>query len=303
MAAGGAARLGGAAPWLLAAGAAALLAAASMLWALRGLPLGTPALWLTPLPILAAGLGFGAASGAVAALGAAALVTAFGSPTQAAIFAVLFGAPAALLVAAAQRGGGLTFGPPLALLGLWPAGVLLAAALLVPDEGGVEAAMRRGVELGLSRLGLDAPEQFVSALVRVKAAALGGWTMLMLLANGVAAHRLLHRAGLARATPDWTATRLPAWYPLLPSLLLPIVLLAPDGTGAVPLSALLLLLLPLALLGVAGVHRRLRPRPGRRAILGAFYVCLFLFLQLLGPALVGLGLHDQLRRPATPPTT
>ena len=57
-------------PRWLAATAGGLAAAVLSLWAMRGLPLGFAAFWLTPLPLFAAGLGFGPGAMAGAARGA-----------------------------------------------------------------------------------------------------------------------------------------------------------------------------------------------------------------------------------------
>ncbi|MDB5377277.1 MAG: hypothetical protein JWR00_1723, partial [Rubritepida sp.] len=73
--------------------------------------------------------------------------------------------------------------------------------------------------------------------------------------------------------------------------------------GAVALSSLLILLVPVFLLGVVGVHRRLRGRAGRVAFLAGFYVLMLLFLQIMAPLMVGVGLLDQYRRPSMPPQT
>jgi len=286
-------------PGLLAALAAGLLAAFCLLWGLRGLPLGVAFLWLTPLPLFLAGLGFGVVSAGAAALIATLLIAVAGGGLPAAVFLVLFGVPVVLLIGAGLRGERLVLSLPLALLGLWPAVVLLGAAVLLPAEGGLEAAMRRGVEAALLRMGLPAPEQFVEALVRVKAAALGFWASLALLGNAAAAQNLLVRRGLNRAAKaDWTVVKLPFWYPALPGIAALGFLLAPADADAIPLSLLLLLLVPLFFQGIAGVHRRLAGRKSRVPMLAAFYFLLLLFLQLVAPALVGLGLHDQFRRPA-----
>ena len=61
-----------------------------------------------------------------------------------------------------------------------------------------------------------------------------------------------------------------------------------------------MLLIPLFLQGLAGVHRRAQGRKGRAPMLALFYVLLVLFLQVIGPALVGLGLYDQFRRRGAP---
>jgi Predicted membrane protein (DUF2232) len=295
-------------PGLLAAGAAGLAAATLALWAFRGLPGGTALFWATPFPLFAAGLGFGPGSAVAAALLAAGLLAGFGGSVQALAFLALFGIPAPMLLLAGwpRRGGGGRFAPglPLALLGLWPVAVLLLAALLLPGEGGLEAAMRGAVETALSRMGGGmgpVPEALVAQLVRVKAAAIGFWTGLALLANAAVALRFLARRGLARvAPPDPAALRLPGWYPALPAVAAVLFLLAPAGGDAVALSALLLLLVPLFLLGVAGVHTRARGLRGRAPMLALFYLMLVLFLHMMGPALVGLGLYDQFRRRPAP---
>lgn len=286
-------------PGLLAAGAAGFASAFCALWAFRGLPLGTALLWIASLPLFLAGLGFGTGSAVVAAAVACALVALAGGGLPLLVFAVLFALPAPLLVGAALRDGGRAdLALPLVLLGAYPVAILLIAALFATGEGGLEAVLRRGVEGALGRMGLPAGEDFIGTLVRVKAAALGFWAGLALLVNGAAAQSLLARRGLARvATPDWTAVRLPRWYPALPAVAALLLMVSPPEADAVPLSALLLLLLPLLYLGLAGVHARARGHRRRGPILVAFYLSLLLFLQLVAPALVGLGLFDHFRRP------
>jgi hypothetical protein len=287
-------------PGLLAAGAAGLVSAVLALWAMRGLPLGTGLFWLASFPIFAAGLGFGAASAAAAGLLALLLVAAFQGGFAALTYLVLFGAPAPLLVATALRRGRVALSLPLALLGLWPLLVLLVTAAFLADDGGLEAMMREAMETSLTRLGIPAQAEFVDALVRVKAGAIGFWTAVALLANAVAAAGFLARRGLlAVPKPDWTAVRLPGWYPVLPATALGLFLAMPADGDVLALSALLVLLVPLFLQGLAGVHTRLRGRKGRRPMLAGFYLLLVLFLQVIGPGLVALGLYDQfLRRPA-----
>jgi hypothetical protein len=287
-------------PGLLAAGAAGFVSAVLALWAMRGLPLGTGLFWLASFPLFAAGLGFGAASAVAGGLLATLLVASFGNGYAALTYLVLFGVPAPLLVAAALRGGQLRLSLPLALLGLWPLLVLFGAAVFLADDGGLEATMRGAMATSLSRLGIAAPAEFIDALVRVKAGAIGFWAGISLLANAVAAAGFLAKRGLlAAARPDWAAVRLPGWYPLLPAAALGLFLAASAEGDVLALSALLVLLVPLFLQGLAGVHTRLRGRKGRRPMLAGFYLLLVLFLQVIGPGLVALGLYDQfLRRPA-----
>ncbi|WP_254453968.1 DUF2232 domain-containing protein [Siccirubricoccus sp. G192] len=292
-------------PGLLAAGAAGFAAAVAALWAFRGLPMGTALFWMAPFPLFAAGLGFGAGAAVLAAALATLLVGFAGGGLPALVFLVLFAVPVPLLLATGLQPGRFALALPVALLGLWPVAVLLAAALLLPVEGGLEAAMRNAVEAALARMGMPAPDLLVAELVRVKAAAIGFWTDLALLANAAAAQAFLARRGLALVPrPDWAAVRLPGWYPVLPAVAAGLFLAMPGdgepGGDAVPLSALLMLLIPLFLQGLAGVHLRAQGRKGRTPMLALFYVLLVLFLQVIGPALVGLGLYDQFRRRRAP---
>jgi hypothetical protein len=289
-------------PWALAAGAAALLSALAALWAMRGLPLGGVLLWLAPLPLFAAAAGFGPRV-AAAAVAIAALAVLIGSNSLGAmLYLAMFGLPAALLSTAATLGGRLplgaplALGTPLALLGLWPAMALVLAAFLVSD---LEGAMREAVELGVRRMGMAVPEAMIEQIARVKAAAAGFWFALLMLGNGLAGLRLAASRGLvAHPMPSAEDLRLPGWYAPLP--LIAFAAWAAFG-GGVLLSLALLLLVPFFLLGVVGVHRRLSGRSGRLAFLAGFYVLMLLFLQLMAPLMVGVGLFDQFRRRAAPP--
>jgi len=288
-------------PGLLAAGAAGCVAAALALWSMRGLPLGTVLLWFTACPLFIAGLGFGLRSGVLAAVLATLLVGLAGNGLAALIFLTLFGLPVPLLLAAGLRPGGVRLGLPLALLGLWPVLVLLLSALFLADDGGLEAAMRGAVAAAMAQLDIPSSDVLVNQLVRVKAAAIGFWAALALLVSAAVATRFLDRRGLmALPQPVWSAVRLPQWYPILPALAAGGFLLAPTGGDAVPLSALLMLVVPLFLQGIAGIHARLHGRKGRVPMLAGFYVMLLLFLQVMGPGLIGLGLFDQFRRRAAP---
>jgi hypothetical protein len=293
-----------ASPGALAAAAAGFASAACALWAFRGLPLGVLTLWLAPLPMFLAGLGFGAGAAVAAALVAALLValsTSGALPLL--VFLLAFAVPVPLLVATALRGGGgggpgLNLSLPLVLLGVWPTAVLLLAALTASGEGGLEAALRRAVEGAMARMGVAGADPLVGTVVRIKAAALGFWAGLALLANAAAAQSFLARRGLARATtPPPGALRLPGWYPALPAAGAVAFLAAPAGGDVVALSAMLLLAVPLFWLGIAGVHARLpQGRRGRAPLLAGFYLLLVLFLQLVAPAMVALGLFDHFRR-------
>ncbi|MBS7810627.1 hypothetical protein [Roseococcus pinisoli] len=286
-------------PEALAAGAAGLGSAVLALWAMHGMPLGTLLLWLSPLPIFAAGFGFGAraAVGATALAGAVVLFSA--STVAMGVYLAIFGVPAALVVAGAKlQSGRMDLTLPLAVLGIWPVLVLLILAIAIPD---LEGEMRTAVELGVARMGVTLPDGMVDQIAQVKAAAAGFWLALLMVGNGLAAQNMLSRQGLAlHATPGGDEVHLPGWYLPLPAVALAAWL---AFGGAVALSSLVILLVPVFLLGVVGVHRRLRGRSGRVAILAAFYVLMLLFLQIMAPLMVGVGLLDQYRRPSMPPPT
>ncbi len=285
-------------PGVLAAGAAGLCSALLALWAMRGMPLGGLLLWVAPLPLFLAAFAFGARI-AVFAIGIAALAVLFGSTTPGlAVFLAMFGVPVALIAITATQTGRMELSLPLAVLGLWPVVVLVLLAASVSD---LEGEMRGAVEMGVRRMGVSLPDGMVAQIAQVKAAAAGFWMALLMVGNGIAAQKLVTRQGLALyATPVPDDLRLPNWY--LPLPLVALALWALVG-GAVALSSLLILLVPVFLLGVVGVHRLLRGRPGRMAFLIGFYLLMLLFLQIMAPLMVGVGLYDQIRRRMMPPQT
>ncbi len=288
-------------PGLLAAGAAGLASAILALAAFRGLPLGALLFWIAPLPLFTAGFGFGPGAATGAALLAALLVAVSGSLPAMAVYVVLFAAPTVLLLALALRGGPMQGGAPLAVFGLWPVAVLLVAAWWLSDGVGLAAFMQDAVRFGLARMELPAAEDAVALIARVQAAGIAAGLSLALIGNGAAARSLLRRLGLAMpAMPAAASVRLPVWYLALPSLAAALVLLLPQEQELVPLSALLILLLPVFLLGVIGVHARLAGVAARLPMLVGFYALLVIFLQLMGPAVTALGLYDQILRRQAP---
>lgn len=282
----------------LAAGAAGLCSALLALWAMRGMPLGGLLLWIAPLPLFLAAFAFGTRT-ALFAVGIASLAVLLGSTTLGlAVFLAVFGVPAALISGTALQSGRMDLSLPLAVLGIWPVVVLWVLATLVSD---LEGEMRAAVEMGVRRMGVGLPDGMADQIAQVKAAAAGFWMTLLMVGNGMAAQRFVTQRGLAlHATPRLDDLRLPNWY--LPLPLAALALWAAVG-GAVALSTLLILLIPVFILGVAGVHRLLRGRPGRTAFLIGFYLLMLLFLQIMAPLMVGVGLYDQIRRRMMPPQT
>lgn len=300
-------RRGASDPRWLAAGAAGLIAAILALWSLRGLPGGAISLWIVPLPLFLAGIGFGPAA-MFAALGVAALAMwLVGSSLGTGLFLAILGVPAVALVLAAPGRPSPSLGFPLTLLGLLPAAGVAAAALMLADEpGGLEGTMRVAVEHALTRMGLPLSEGMVAELVRVKAAAIGFWVAMALLVNASFAANLLVRAGIIPAAPAWREARLPAWYLVLPALALGLWLAADAGSDAVEVSLLLTLLVPVFLHGLAGFHRATTALRGRPVVLGGAYAALLVISVPVALAVTGYGLFDILngtrgRRDAPPP--
>lgn len=286
-------------PAVLAVSAAGLISALLLLCALRGLPFGGALLWLTPLPIFAAGLAFGPARAWFAvAVGAAVVV--FGSGMAGMGFYLsLFALPAAVLVSLFLRPGGKSLSMPVAVLGLYPAIILLALTVYFADAGGFEAVLRSAVEHGTRRMGLALPDTVLDIVVRVQAAAIGFWLALLCIGNAALAQGFLVRRGLALSSwPDLADAQMPVWY-------LGLLLLAGAGfavaSGAVTLSLLLMLLVPFFLMGIASIHKRLRGRGQRTWFLVAFYTLMVIFMHIMAPAMVGMGLYEQWARRAVPP--
>ena len=220
-----------------------------------------------------------------------------------AVFLIAFAIPAVLIVTAGFRQGRIDPGLPLAILGLWPAVVILGCGIAFAGlPGGLEGAIREAVEQGLRRMG-SSPTQFpVDQLVQVMAAALGFWSAVSLSVNGAAAQSVLARSGWSLApSPRWSEVRLPAWYPPLTGLGAAAWLVFGGDGDVVALSVLLVLLLPVFLVGIAAVHRRSAGRPGRNFMLGVFYTGLVILSVPAAVAVTAFGFYEQWGRRSSPP--
>jgi len=296
----------------LAAGAAGLVAAILALWAFRGLPGGSLALWISATPLFLAGMGFGTTA-LIAAIGVASLALLLaGNSLMLGLFLAAFAAPVLALVLASggdpRRGVTAQLTLPFALLGVIPAlGIGVAAIMLADQQGGLEGAMRQAADMALAKLGLPAGEAMIADLVRVKAAAIGFWVMLALLLNAAAAGSALTRLGILATAPAWREARLPAWYLALPALAALGWFAADDGADAVPLSIMLALLVPVFLHGLAAFHRATRALRGRPMVLGGAYAALLVIAVPMALAATGFGLFDIVNakrgRHAPPPQT
>lgn len=290
-------------PRWLAAAIGGIASAIAALWAMRGLPLGFAAFWLTSLPIFAAGLGFGSASAFGALCVGTLIVLILASEWPALIYLLGFALPALLMVATGLRGGRLDASAPLALIGIWPALVILLVAVLLADSpGGFDGALIGSVKQGLARMGIADAGMPVEQLARIMAPAMAGWMVAALIICGIGAQTALTRRGMAlAATPLWRETRLPIWYGFLPGAAAVIWLSGMGGDSSLPLALFMVLLLPFFLLGLAAVHRRSAGRTARPFMLGVFYAGLVILSVPAAIAVTAFGIFEQWGRRNEPP--
>jgi hypothetical protein len=290
-------------PRWLAAAIGGIASAIAALWAMRGLPLGFAAFWLASLPIFAAGLGFGSASAFGALCVGTLMVLILASEWPALIYLLGFALPALLMVATGLRGGRLDASAPLALIGIWPALVILLVAVLLADSpGGFDGALIGSVKQGLARMGIADAGMPVEQLARIMAPAMAGWMVAALIICGIGAQTALTRRGMAlAATPLWRETRLPIWYGFLPGAAAVIWLSGMGGDSSLPLALFMVLLLPFFLLGLAAVHRRSAGRTARPFMLGVFYAGLVILSVPAAIAVTAFGIFEQWGRRNQPP--
>jgi hypothetical protein len=163
--------------------------------------------------------------------------------------------------------------------------------------------MRHVLEVGLARMGMQVSGGVVAEVARVKAAAIGFWLSIALVANAAAARSLLARLGLPAPAMPLAAARLPRIYPALPAAAGLFWMAAPEGGDAVQLSVLLVLMLPVFLQGLGALHIRSRPLRGRPVMLVLLYALLILFSVPTALMVTALGFleHWGRRAPALPP--
>jgi len=290
-------------PRWLAAAIGGIVSAIAALWAMRGLPLGFAAFWLTSLPIFAAGLGFGSGSAFGALCIGTLMVLVLASEWPALIYLLGFALPALLMVATGLRAGRLDASVPMALTGIWPALVILLVAVLLADTpGGFDGALIGSVQQGLRRMGIADAGMPVEQLARIMAPAMAGWMVAALIICGIGAQTTLTRRGMAlAATPRWCETRLPIWYGFLPAGAALVWLSGMGGDSSLPFALFLVLLLPFFLLGLAAVHRRSAGRTARPFMLGVFYAGLVILSVPAAIAVTAFGFFEQWGRRHEPP--
>lgn len=262
-----------------------------------GQPFAVGFFYLTPLPILLAGIVWNHVAGAVAALTAAILLGAFLGLWFVLAFLIGIGLPAYILaylalLARSDDTGELEWYPPgriVVAAALLAAG---AASLTIFAFGTDEATYRSALKIAFERVlraqtGTPADQplvlpgaqdtsvllDFLVVLMPLAAAVLSAVTML---ANLWLAGRIARMLGrLARPWPDLGALRFPPATPVLLAAAVGLTFL-PGIVGIVAGFFAATLLLAYAVLGFAVVHGASRALPARTLVLSAMWIAVFL---------------------------
>lgn len=262
--------------------------------------------YLAPLPVFAAGFGYGRNAVVIAGLvGGAATAALSGNGFTVLAYVLTVGLPvvitvrSAILVREGQDGAPEWFPPGRLLIrqaGLAIAGFLAAVVLASGEPGGLEGILRGLMsELGRKLAEADAGLDQELSLVWVSSIVPGltgvSWLVMMVL-NGLLAQGVLARFGAAiRPTPRFVDIALPRWTDIAFALCVAGAFL-PDPIGFAALNPALILGALFGFTGLATVHAFARTKRSGRALLVTFYVVVF----LLGwPILlvIGLGLIEQ----------
>lgn len=267
--------------------------------------------YMAPLPLLMLGLGPGLSAALVGGAAATALVGLASNLLAALAFALANLLPALLVVrqallARTREDGSLEWYPPgllVTVLAGYGVALLLGAALLTAEAGGLETTVQEALEgtLGAISQGLagaataeaEALSGFVDVLVPVFPALVVISWLAMTVVNGALAQGLLMRFGRNRRPPmRMAALSLPPWAPAALAVVGLAAALLDGALGYVAVNAALVLMVPFFFAGLAVVHALAARRGSRPMVLVLFYLFLMLF-QWVVPLVVGLGLIEQ----------
>jgi hypothetical protein len=310
------------------AGLASALLFASII---SGSALSIPLFYLAPLPLLISALGWGPASGLIAAgIAAASLGIAFGT-TLFVVFLVGVGLPAwwlgYLALLARPTGNG---SPqhlewyPVGQLVIWAAllGSLMVASVIVRfglDAESMHAGLARALESLFAAdghpgpvapgTGAIDPNEFVAFLATWLPRIAAIPTIIANLVNVWLAARIVRASGrLKRPWPDLSAIVLPTWVPLVLAAAIAGTF-APGLLGVLSWVVTASLLTAYLLLGFAVLHATTRTLNGRPFILGGSYLTVILFgwpalaVAIIGLADAALDIRGRVARARPPPAT
>jgi len=286
-------------------------------------------LYVSPLPLLIAGLGWGwLAAGGAGLAGSALLLVSLGLAPGLVYFSAL-ALPAATLCylallsrpvpeAAGADTSALDWYPPGRLMawGTVMAGALTGAFVLLVgiDEAQLQATILRAVEDIFKELGPRAPQnldkealaQLAAFLARAAPAASAvAWLLIMLL-NMLAAGRIVETSGRAlRPWPDIQAMTYPGGFSIAAALAF-FATLIPGNLGTIATAFAGAFVLAYLLLGLVIIHAITRGSPFRSFLLATLYLAI-LFLGWVALLVALFGLCDPIfklrHRASTPPAS
>jgi hypothetical protein len=254
-----------------------------------GSPGGLILVYLTQLPLFAAGLWLGVGGAAIAGLTATLMLLAASDLLAAAVFAGLNVIPVTLLVRQAllarrQPDETVAWYPP-GMLTAWLTAYALAgigmAVIVFGGPAALHAALRDVIQQALNQLhfqpGSVDEAEIADALALVVPGIIAASWMVMAVINATLAQGLLARFKLNwRPSPDLAALDLPLWIPLALAVAATLTMLG-DVARFFGINAIVTLSVPFCLAGLGVVHALTRRLSNSRFILVLFYVLAGLF--------------------------
>jgi hypothetical protein len=255
--------------------------------------LGSPGalilVYLTQLPLFAAGLWLGVGAAAIAGLTAALMLLAASDFLAAAVFAGLNVVPVVILVRQAllarpQPDETVGWYPP-GLLAAWLTGLALAgigvAVIVFGGPEGLHAALRQVIQEALDRLhfqpGTGDEGDIADTLALVVPGIIAASWMVMAVINATLAQGVLSRFKLNwRPAPDLARLDLPLWIPVVLAGAATLTMLGDVGRFF-GINAIVTLSVPFCLAGLGVVHALTRRLSNPRFVLVLFYVLAGLF--------------------------
>ena len=277
--------------------------------------LGTPGalilVYLTQLPLFAAGLWLGTGAAVAAGLTGSVVLLAASDLLGAALFAALNAGPVALLVRQAllarrREDGSLVWYPP-GLLAAWLTGMALvgiaAAVLLMGGPEPLQAALRDVLAQVLDRVygrQLANREQVAATLATVIPGIVAASWMVTAIVNGALAQGVLARFGANwRPSPGLASLGLPLWLPIALAAAAAATFLG-GGPRFVGVNVIIALSVAFCLAGLAVLHAAVRRLSHPVMALVCFYTTAALFgwpfvvVAILGLLESWLGLRHRL---------
>lgn len=286
---------------------AGLVSCALFLSLISGLPGVVGLAYFVQLPLMMVGLTLGPAASMIAAAGALITNGLIAGVVVALLYAVLQAVPALMVVRQSllfrQSEAGVEWYPPgliLAQLAAMAAlGIAIAYLWMIGEPGGLPGAIEAFLAELMAQLGAGEGETDLGALVFLVPGLVAASWLIMVVLNAVLAQALAVRLGRnRRPSPAIADLQLPGWLWPLIGLTALLAWIGDGAPGFLGRSALIVLLVPYLILGLAVIHAVAR----RWARPGLGLTAVYLAVIVLGwPVLVvvALGLVEdwaQLRR-------